>query len=420
MKNIAIIALSVVLAAAIIFCLIFYPKYLDTKDALSTSEKKLVALKEERSVIEKKLSPLKEENIQLKEENSAMKDQIQNYADSSKELEKVKVHISELTNTVKIKDQSLSEFEEKLGTLENAFEEKKKAEEILRAEFSAKDTMIADLQEKLKTFQSSLRYIKDIIEKGKSVPDNTVTVKDQTLSEWEEKLGNLVSDFEEKKKAEETLKGELSSKDEMVTELQKELKTSQSYLVNIEDEIARRKSEIERLRLKLLDLTGEKTLAVTKLGTLKSTYDALISDLKKQIEKQEVTIKAYKEKISVSFVDRILFEFGKATISYKGKEILRKVGGILKDIEDKQIRIIGHTDNIPILPRFRHKFPSNWELSAARAAAVVRYFENTMELDPTKLEAVGRSYYEPIASNETKEGRAQNRRVNIIIAPKIE
>ena len=139
-----------------------------------------------------------------------------------------------------------------------------------------------------------------------------------------------------------------------------------------------------------------------------------------QIEKQEVTIKAYEERISVSFVDRILFEFGKATISYKGKEILRKVGGILKDIEDKQIRIIGHTDNIPILPRFRHKFPSNWELSAARAAAVVRYFENTMELDPTRLEAVGRSYYEPIASNETEEGRAQNRRVNIIIAPKIE
>jgi chemotaxis protein MotB len=399
MKNIAIIALSVVLAAAIIFCLIFYPQYLDTKDALSTSEKKLVT---------------------LKEENSAMKDQIQNYADSSRELEKVKVHISELTNTVKIKDQSLSEFEEKLGTLENAFEEKKKAEEILKEELSAKDVMIADLQEKLKTFQSSLRYIKDIIEKGKSAPDDTVTVKDQTLSELEEKLGHLVSDFEEKKEAEETLKGELSSKDEMVTELQKELKTSQSYLVNIEDEIARRKSEIERLRLKLLDLTGEKTLAVTKLGTLKSTYDALISDLKKQIEKQEVTIKAYKEKISVSFVDRILFEFGKATISYKGKKILRKVGGILKDIEDKQIRIIGHTDNIPILPRFRHKFPSNWELSAARAAAVVRYFENTMELDPTKLEAVGRSYYEPIASNETKEGRAQNRRVNIIIAPKIE
>ena len=399
MKNIAIIALSVVLAAAIIFCLIFYPKYLDTKEALSTSEKKLAT---------------------LKEKNSAMKDQIQNYADSSKELEKVKIHISELTNMLKIKDQSLSEFEEKLGTLENAFEEKKKAEEILKEELSAKDVMIADLQEKLKTFQSSLRYIKDIIEKGKSAPDDTVTVKDQTLSELEEKLGHLVSDFEEKKKAEETLKGELSSKDEMVTELQKELKTSQSYLVNIEDETARRKREIDRFRLKLLDLTGEKTLAVTKLGTLKSTYDALISDLKKQIEKQEVTIKAYKEKISVSFVDRILFEFGKATISYKGKKILRKVGGILKDIEDKQIRIIGHTDNIPILQRFRHKFPSNWELSAARAAAVVRYFENTMELDPTKLEAVGRSYYEPIASNETKEGRAQNRRVNISIAPKTE
>jgi chemotaxis protein MotB len=434
MKNIAIIALSVVLAAAVIFCLIFYPQYLDTKDALSTSEKKLVTLKEEHSAVEKKLSPLKEENsaienklsllkeenIQLAEENSAMKDQIQNLADSSEELEKVKVHISELTNTVKRKDQTLSEFEEKLGTLENAFEEKKKAEETLRTELSSKDevvtelkeelstknVMIAELQEKLKTSQSNILHIEDEMEKSKSAFDNERTVKDMTLSETEKKLGKLENNFEEKKKAEETLK--------------EELKTSQSYLLQIEDEIARRKNEIEGLRLKLLDLTGEKTLAVTELGTLKSTYDALISDLKKQVEKQEVTIKAYKERISVSFMDRILFEFGKATISYNGKEILRKVGGILKDIEDKQIRIIGHTDNIPILPRFRQKFPSNWELSAARAAAVVRYFQNTMELDPTNLEAVGRSYYEPIASNETKEGRAQNRRVNIIIAPKLE
>jgi chemotaxis protein MotB len=441
MRNIAIIALSVVLAAAVIFCLIFYPQYLDTKDALSTSEKKLVTLKEEHSAveeklsplreenmqlkeensaIEKRLSPLREENMQLKEENSAMKDRIQNYADSSKELEKVKIHISELTDTVKRKDQTLSQFEERLGTLENALEEKKKAEEVLKEELSAKDVRIAELQEKLKTFQSSLRSIKDIIDKGKSAPDDTVTVQDQTLSELEEKLGKLVNDFEEKKKAEETLRTELSSKDEKVTELKEELETSQSNLLQIEDEIARRKNEIEGLRLKLLDLRGEKTNAVAELGTLKYTYESLITDLKKQIEKQEVTIKAYKEKISVSFVDRILFEFGKASISYNGKEILTKVGGILKGIEDKQIRIIGHTDNIPILPGFRHKFPSNWELSAARAAAVVRYFQNTMDLDPTKLEAVGRSYYEPIASNESKEGRAQNRRVNIIIAPKIE
>ena len=68
----------------------------------------------------------------------------------------------------------------------------------------------------------------------------------------------------------------------------------------------------------------------------------------------------------------------------------------------------------------RDKFPSNWELSAARAAAVVRFFQYNSGLDPKNLEAVGRSFYDSVASNETKEGRAQNRRVNIIIGPKLE
>jgi chemotaxis protein MotB len=441
MKNIAIIALSVVLAAAVVFCLIFYPKYLDTKDALSTSEKELATFKQETSATEKKLSPLKEENIQLKEENSAiekklsssqqeniqlkeenstMKDRLQQFADSHEELTKAKNHIAELSNTVRIKDQALAEFEVKLDTLENAFEEKKKAEETLKGELSAKNAMVAGLQEELKTSQSNLLQTKDEVARCKSAFDNERKLKELALARTEKKLGNLENEVEEKKKTEETLKTELSSKEQKVTKLQEELETSQSTLVQIEDEIERRQDEIEKLRHKLLDLKGEKTLAVTKLGTLKSTYEALISDLKKQIEKHEVTIKAYQEKISVSFVDRILFEFGKASISYEGEDILRKVGGILKNVDDKQIRIIGHTDNIPILPRFRHRFPSNWELSAARAAAVVRYFQHTMELDPRSLEAVGRSYYEPVASNQTEEGRAQNRRVNIIIAPKIE
>jgi chemotaxis protein MotB len=97
---------------------------------------------------------------------------------------------------------------------------------------------------------------------------------------------------------------------------------------------------------------------------------------------------------------------------------LRKVGKTLKNVKDKKIRVVGHTDDVPIISKNRYyKYPSNWELSAARAARVIRFFQKKVGLDPTTMEAVGRSYYDPIASNETREGRAQNRRVNIIIAP---
>ncbi len=220
----------------------------------------------------------------------------------------------------------------------------------------------------------------------------------------------------------------------MVTVFQEKLKKAQSSIRIIEDEmakgsgdrriiedqVAKAKNEIEGLQIQLLDIKGQKELAESKLDQMKTTFESLVSDLEKQVKNHEVTIKAFEEKITVTFVDHILFELGKATITPKGRKILKKVGEVLKNVHDKQIRVEGHTDNIPIKSKSRFRYPSNWELSAARAAAVIRHFQKKTGLDPRYLEAVGYSFYKPIASNETVEGRARNRRVNIIIAPKLE
>jgi chemotaxis protein MotB len=160
--------------------------------------------------------------------------------------------------------------------------------------------------------------------------------------------------------------------------------------------------------------------AEAEMKQMQSTHDKLVSELRDQIQKQEVTIKESQESLSLNFVDRILFEFGKADLTPEGEKVLKKVGEALKNITGKKIRVTGHTDPIPIRPEFMYKFPSNWELSAARAASVVRYFQEKTGLDPKDMEAVGRSFYQPEASNETKEGRARNRRVEILIAPQME
>ncbi len=164
----------------------------------------------------------------------------------------------------------------------------------------------------------------------------------------------------------------------------------------------------------------EKEAPAKAEAQLKSAHEALVSSLNEQIQKQEITIKQLEGGISLSLVDRILFKLGEATLTPQGERVLAKVGQGLKQIQGKMIRVVGHTDTIPIRKEFLDKFPSNWELSAARASTVVRYFQDKSGLDPKGMEAVGRAFYQPAASNDEEKGRAQNRRVEILISPLLE
>ncbi|MBW2077478.1 MAG: hypothetical protein DRG87_12080 [Deltaproteobacteria bacterium] len=250
--------------------------------------------------------------------------------------------------------------------------------------------------------------------------ERKITEKDRALSECEKTNRTCEKDLLKEQQINTHLRNEIASKDASLNELWENLKEDQSRIRFLEEEVANSQNEIEGLQEELSSFKEKKTMAEKKVGRLKTTYESLISELKQQIEDQEVTIKEYEEKISVTMVDHILFELGMAAITPYGKNILQRVGTILNNIQDRKIRVVGHTDNIPITPDYQHKFPTNWELSAARAAAVARHFQNESGIDPGMLEAVGRSFYDPVASNQTPEGRAQNRRVEIIIAPKLE
>ncbi len=113
----------------------------------------------------------------------------------------------------------------------------------------------------------------------------------------------------------------------------------------------------------------------------------------------------------IRFKENVLFDSGKADLKSGAKNILDDMSEILKAF-DKHIRVEGHTDNVPIHNR---QFPSNWELSAQRAANVVRYFIEGNEIDPTRLSLSGYGEYHPVADNSTLEGRQKNRRVDVVI-----
>lgn len=175
--------------------------------------------------------------------------------------------------------------------------------------------------------------------------------------------------------------------------------------------------EEENRELKLL-VEQERVAREARVAELKSTYDDLVGLMDAEIKRGEVTISELQGQLTVNMVDRILFDSGKADIKPGGLEVLRRVGGILKGAADKNIQVEGHTDNVPISPRLKETFPSNWELSTTRATTVLRFLQDSAGIDGSRLSATGFGQYRPQADNDTPEGRSQNRRIQIVLVPK--
>jgi chemotaxis protein MotB len=184
------------------------------------------------------------------------------------------------------------------------------------------------------------------------------------------------------------------------------------------DEKTRRAADLEK---RAADLEKEvETLKKAKeeqVQKVSSTYENLLEKMKSEISKGQVTISELKGKLTVNMVDSILFDSGKAEVKEGGLEILGKVISILKDVNDKSIRIEGHTDNVQIVGGLAKRYPTNWELSAARAINVARYLQD-QGIDPGQLAAVAYGEWKPVATNDTAEGKAKNRRIEINLVPK--
>jgi len=187
-----------------------------------------------------------------------------------------------------------------------------------------------------------------------------------------------------------------------------------SKIADLEAHNDRLKAEISGLREQISGMqkaTEEKVMATSK------TYEQLLDMMKTEISQGQVTISELKGKLTVNMVDAILFNSGKAEVKEDGLAVLRKVVEILKTVKDKAIRIEGHTDNVPIRGQLASRYPTNWELSAARAINVTRYLQ-AQGVDPLTLSAVSYGEFKPVATNDNEDGRARNRRIEIILVPK--
>jgi chemotaxis protein MotB len=172
-------------------------------------------------------------------------------------------------------------------------------------------------------------------------------------------------------------------------------------------ELVTAKQELER---SVAAKTGE-------LEQLKGTADKLEAQMKEEIAKGDVRLTASGGRLRVDLVDKLLFESGEAQVSKRGEGVLARVGAVLAQIDDKQIQVSGHTDNLPLGEKLTEKFPTNWELSAARAVNVVRFLSEKAGVPPQRLVASGYGEWSPLASNRSSAGRAHNRRIEILLTP---
>lgn len=221
------------------------------------------------------------------------------------------------------------------------------------------------------------------------------------------------------------LEAELSKAKVRAAELEGQLASEKSVRTREEAAGAKLKAEKDQLAATLSSERSARAQEAAKaeeerrksLDATKQQYEGLLAAVKGEVSKGQVTISQLKDRLSVNVLDEILFDSGSAKIKPKGMEVLKRVGEALKALKDKGVVIEGHTDNVQLKERLKQKYPTNWELSTARATSVARYLQDEVKLDPTKLSAVGFGEYRPIDTNDTPEGRQRNRRIQIMVVP---
>ncbi|GAA4300558.1 OmpA family protein [Compostibacter hankyongensis] len=201
--------------------------------------------------------------------------------------------------------------------------------------------------------------------------------------------------------------------------LQADLGDLQGKMNLSQSELAKQRNQLSSSQKMIADQESQLKALQSVLRQQKEVTDRLrktIADALMKFKSDELTVSMKNGKVYVSMQEKLLFKSGSATVDPKGKEALATVAQVLNANPNINVDIEGHTDSIPI----RGRFEDNWALSLARAASIVRILTNDYQVDPVRVIASGHSQFDPVETNSTPEGRARNRRTEIILAPNLD
>ena len=205
-----------------------------------------------------------------------------------------------------------------------------------------------------------------------------------------------------------------AGKNEEIKTLQQQKTALEQDNSGLKRQIASHEQQNIAMQEQVGSLEAQKAALLAASQQRQKQYDALVKGLSKEVEKGQLQVRQYQNMLAVDLAEQIFFDSGRATLKSGGKEVLKKVGEALKGYETKVIRVVGYTDNVPVAKSLQDKFPSNWELSVARATTVVRFLQE-VGVPPERMVASGRGEYSPVATNDTPEGRQKNRRIEIML-----
>jgi len=215
-----------------------------------------------------------------------------------------------------------------------------------------------------------------------------------------------------------------AGKNEEITSLQQQkaaLEQERSELAKQKSEQEQRSAELEKqntaIQQQVAILEQQKAALLAASQQRQQQYEALVQGLAKEVQQGQLQVRQYQNMLAVDLAEQIFFDSGRATLKAGGKDVLKKVGEALKGYDNKIIRVAGHTDNVPVAKSLQATFPTNWELSVARATNVVRFLQD-VGIPPERMVTSGRGEYDPVASNDTAEGRQKNRRIEIMLIDK--
>jgi chemotaxis protein MotB len=216
------------------------------------------------------------------------------------------------------------------------------------------------------------------------------------------------------------LSGRMGALEEESRQLSERVRAEELNLSAKQADLRGAQQRLEEQEALIQQLVRSKVLlekAKAELEKRSGEYDRLAQALREEISAGQVEISELRGRMTLRLKDQILFASGSVAVNREGRATLDRVATALRGIRGRTIRVEGYTDNVPVGPS--GPYPSNWELSTARAVAVVRHLQER-GVDPTLLAAAGYGEFHPVASNDSPDGRSQNRRIEIVLAASID